>query len=45
MNSTFEQQLRMQNGLESPPPCSYALGLLLYVQGVTNSGVQYIQEV
>ena len=44
MNSTFKQRLRMQNGPESPP-CSYALGLLLYVQGVANSGVQYIQEV
>jgi hypothetical protein len=45
VNSMFEQQLRMQNGPESPPPCSYALGLLLYVQGVTNGCIQYIQEV
>jgi hypothetical protein len=36
MNSTFKKQLRMHNGPESPIP--YALGLLLYVKGVTNSG-------
>ena len=41
MNST--QLLRMQSGPEGPPPCSYALGLLLYVEGVTNSGE--VQEV
>ena len=45
MNSTFKQHLRMQNGPEGTPPYSYALGLLLYVEGVTNSGAQYIQEV
>jgi hypothetical protein len=26
MNSTFKEQLRMQNGLEDPPPCSSCLG-------------------
>ena len=43
MNNTFEQQLRMQNGPEGPPPYSYALSLLLYVEGISNS--DEVQEV
>ena len=45
MNGAFAEWLRMQNGPREfsqgpppPPPVAVALGLLLYGQGVTNSG-------
>jgi hypothetical protein len=45
MNSTFKQQLRMQNGPEGPPPVATPWASFYMSKGVTNSGVQHIAEV